>query len=154
MVAGVLIFSKDGGKVLLVKHKKLGVWIYPGGHIEDGENALECAIREAKEETGAAFRIVSTNDYDIRSGTVRTMPQPLIIMKEKVPYRDGPHEHFDIIYLGTAKGTKIQGNNESTECKWVEEREVPSLRTYQNVKRIIKYGFATYGEIMKVRQVS
>lgn len=25
-------------KVLLVKHLKLGVWLYPGGHVENDEN--------------------------------------------------------------------------------------------------------------------
>ena len=63
IVAGVLIFSEDGRKVLLVKHRKLGIWIYPGGHIEKSENPLECAIRESKEETGASFEILSTSDF-------------------------------------------------------------------------------------------
>ena len=27
----------DNGKVLLLHHKKLGVWLYPGGHIEKNE---------------------------------------------------------------------------------------------------------------------
>ncbi len=47
--AGCLI--KDG-KVLLVKHKKLGIWLNPGGHIEPGELPHEAAEREFYEETG------------------------------------------------------------------------------------------------------
>ncbi len=42
----------DEGKVLSVYHKKLGVWLYPGGHIEADENPEEALFREVREETG------------------------------------------------------------------------------------------------------
>lgn len=42
----------ENKKVLLLFHKKLGVWLYPGGHIEDYENPEEALFREVKEETG------------------------------------------------------------------------------------------------------
>ncbi|MCL5413284.1 MAG: NUDIX hydrolase [Candidatus Marsarchaeota archaeon] len=54
IVAGCVIVNK--GKILLLKHKKLGVWLYPGGHIEEGEMPTEAAIREAKEETRSKNR--------------------------------------------------------------------------------------------------
>ncbi len=40
------------GKVLLHKHKKLGIWLPPGGHIEPEEDPNQAALREAKEESG------------------------------------------------------------------------------------------------------
>jgi HAD superfamily hydrolase (TIGR01509 family) len=39
------------GTVLLV-HKKLGIWVQPGGHIEAGEAPGDAALRETTEETG------------------------------------------------------------------------------------------------------
>lgn len=38
--------------VLLLKHKRLGIWLQPGGHIEPGESPWDAARREGEEETG------------------------------------------------------------------------------------------------------
>ena len=49
-------------KVLLVYHKKLDVWLYPGGHVEENENPDETLVREVKEETGLEVEIISNKD--------------------------------------------------------------------------------------------
>lgn len=38
--------------VLLHLHKRLGIWLQPGGHVEAGETPWDAAMREAAEETG------------------------------------------------------------------------------------------------------
>jgi len=38
--------------VVLLRHKRLGFWMQPGGHIDRGETPWEAARREAHEETG------------------------------------------------------------------------------------------------------
>jgi ADP-ribose pyrophosphatase YjhB (NUDIX family) len=53
-VGGVRVVIKDSqNRILLVRQKHEGkdIWMLPGGAIEDGENALEAAVREVKEET-------------------------------------------------------------------------------------------------------
>lgn len=42
------------GKVLLVQRAKppIGIWAFPGGHVEPGERLEEAAARELAEETG------------------------------------------------------------------------------------------------------
>mgnify|MGYP003330080871 CR=1 FL=1 len=42
--------------VVLHRHKRLGIWLQPGGHIDDGEQPWEAAHREAVEETGLTVR--------------------------------------------------------------------------------------------------
>lgn len=38
--------------VVLLKHKRLGIWLQPGGHIDPGETPWDAALRESREETG------------------------------------------------------------------------------------------------------
>ena len=38
--------------VLLHRHRKLGIWMQPGGHLEPGEQPWDAAVRETFEETG------------------------------------------------------------------------------------------------------
>lgn len=37
---------------ILHLHRKLGIWVQPGGHIDPGESPLAAAVRETAEETG------------------------------------------------------------------------------------------------------
>ena len=53
LTAGALIVSRQTGCVLLLKHKQLGKWLQPGGHVEASDaSVLDAAFREAREETG------------------------------------------------------------------------------------------------------
>lgn len=42
----------DAGRVLLVEHRKSGLWLPPGGHLEPGEHPWDAAVRECHEELG------------------------------------------------------------------------------------------------------
>lgn len=57
---GVLIKKVDNKRlVLLVSSKKTGEWVLPKGHIDAGETSEETAVREVKEETGYAGKVIS-----------------------------------------------------------------------------------------------
>lgn len=45
------IVYTDGDKILWMKRTKDDTWGFPGGHVEEGESAIEGAIRESREET-------------------------------------------------------------------------------------------------------
>lgn len=54
-VGGVrVVITDDSERILMVRqhHEDKDIWMVPGGGIEEGENSIEAAIREAKEETG------------------------------------------------------------------------------------------------------
>ncbi|MCU1362054.1 MAG: putative hydrolase [Ilumatobacteraceae bacterium] len=50
VTGSAIVVGKRG--VVLHKHKRLGLWLQPGGHIEAGETPWDAALREAHEETG------------------------------------------------------------------------------------------------------
>ncbi|WP_216827367.1 NUDIX hydrolase [Alkalihalobacterium elongatum] len=71
LAVSVTIFRDD--EVLLIKENKptaVGKWNFPGGRIENGEDALDAARREVKEETGFEVNLTaSTGVYYFISAT-------------------------------------------------------------------------------------
>lgn len=55
LTASALVLDASRTSVLLVLHRRTGLWLQPGGHVEDGDASLAAAARrEAVEETGIA----------------------------------------------------------------------------------------------------
>jgi 8-oxo-dGTP pyrophosphatase MutT (NUDIX family) len=46
--------------IVLLRHKRLGIWVQPGGHVDPGETPWEAAQREAVEETGLPVRFLGS----------------------------------------------------------------------------------------------
>ena len=88
-VTGSAIVRDHDGRVLLHRHKRLGVWLQPGGHLEAGEQPWDAAVRETREETGIEA------DHPA-SG-------PCLV---HVDVHEGPrgHVHLDLLYLLHADG--------------------------------------------------
>jgi 8-oxo-dGTP pyrophosphatase MutT (NUDIX family)/GNAT superfamily N-acetyltransferase len=57
VTASAILVSDDRQRVVLHKHKRLGLWLQPGGHIDAGELPWNAALREAGEETGLPVRL-------------------------------------------------------------------------------------------------
>ena len=53
VTASAIVTSDDGRRVLLHRHKRLQMWLQPGGHIEAGETPWQGALREAAESRGS-----------------------------------------------------------------------------------------------------
>ncbi len=49
--AGAIVIG-DGGAIAMVRSTNSESWLFPKGHIDEGETDEEAAIREIKEETG------------------------------------------------------------------------------------------------------
>jgi 8-oxo-dGTP pyrophosphatase MutT (NUDIX family) len=89
--------------VVLHRHRLLGIWVQPGGHVEDGEPFESSALRELEEETGVV---------------ARHLVAPRLI---HVSVHAGPHghRHFDCRWLVEATTTAlVPGDGESAEVRW------------------------------------
>ncbi|KAM9889869.1 hypothetical protein OXX79_011832, partial [Metschnikowia pulcherrima] len=68
-VRGIAMMNKDLTKVVLLKGVESNTWSFPRGKISKGEADLECAIREAREETGFDARDY-INEKDVLERTI------------------------------------------------------------------------------------
>ncbi|MCL5100479.1 MAG: NUDIX domain-containing protein [Candidatus Marsarchaeota archaeon] len=140
------------GKVLLLKHKKLGKWMYPGGHMEPEELPIECAERETLEETGLKVKIISPNGNEeyIKDGNAVEMPVPMAIAYETVEYKEGTHMHFDMVYLSVPAGEKrIIANDESEGIRWFDRKEIDEIDTFSNVRSLLLRAMNIYHDFSK-----
>ena len=65
-----VIISKASGKWIFCKHKDRVTYEVPGGHRELGENIIDTAKRELREETGAIdFNITPICVYSVKGKT-------------------------------------------------------------------------------------
>ena len=135
IVAGSIIFNAPKDEVLLIKHKKLGVWLPPGGHVEAGEFPYEAAVREAKEETGLDIELLGSRAFDYSNDEAATLVKPFATIYENVPYKDERHIHFDMVYLATSKSGEISLNHdESDGIRWFSYNDVKNINTFENVR--------------------
>ena len=96
----VAVFVIWEGKVLLHLHRKLGMWLPPGGHIEQGELPDDAAVREVLEETGVEGELVGERREDV-SDPVQ-LHRPAGVQLENI----GPgHQHIDLIYFARLIGS-------------------------------------------------
>ena len=128
-----------GDKVLLVYHKKLNVWLYPGGHIEENETPDQAVVREVLEETGLPVEIIGEKDISLADvvADVSVLHQPYAILCELV----GDHYHNDIVYLCKITDDNAQmkhDTNESDDIRYFALKELDGISLFPNFKALLK----------------
>ena len=110
----VAVFVVRDGKVLLHWHRKLGMWLPPGGHIERDELPDEAAVREVLEETGVEVDLVGERREDVEDPV--QLHRPAGVQLEDI----GPgHQHIDLIYFARPKGsTDIRDEFSADRVGW------------------------------------
>lgn len=138
IVSGCVVMRN--GRTLLLFHRRLGKWLYPGGHVDEGETPVEAAIRETREETGFRVRIIGTRRLPRqRDRYAEEQPAPLITMYEHVRYKEGKHMHFDLVYLSEPVGRRGRiSEHESGRLRWFGRDEIAGIDTYPNVRAVLR----------------
>lgn len=104
-------------RVFLVAHKKSGLWISPGGHIERGETLQQTLNRELREELGLpAF--------------FGPRPQPFLLTSVEIfPPDPRPcRRHYDLWFLLPTDGRDFRVNpTEFNDTRWLTKTEALRL---------------------------
>jgi 8-oxo-dGTP pyrophosphatase MutT (NUDIX family) len=133
----------DDSKVLLLHHKKLGVWLYPGGHIEINETPDQTVVREVKEETGLDIKVLGDMDKNLAddNADVSVLHQPYAILCELV----GDHYHNDLIYLCKVIGDKKirYTEGESKKIQFFGHNELDKIKLFPNFRNLLEKVFKT-----------
>lgn len=122
----VAVFVVHHDRVLLHKHRKLGLWLPPGGHIEPNELPDEAALREVEEESGLVVELVGPRGIEIDDPDApRQLVRPEGVQVENI---SPGHQHIDLIYFARPVDVVRSSLPEVLEgMRWLAEEDFPSI---------------------------
>lgn len=88
-----IIIEVKGGIVLIERKNKPYGWAIPGGFVDYGESVEDCAVREAREETGLKVRL-----------------KDLLYVYSK-PERDPRHHTLTTVFVAAADGMPVAADD-------------------------------------------
>lgn len=119
----------DEDRVLLVHHNKIGLWLYPGGHVDPNETPAEAAVREVAEETGVHAVVLGESPFAHAAVASHAAPWAVIEM-DVTDSKDGQHRHIDFVYVCRASGGDLAVQLEEVAgVRWVPVADVAGLPT-------------------------
>lgn len=124
----VAVFARHRGRVLLIKHKRLGLWLPIGGELMPDETPLEAARRELLEETGLEGR------FEAQSGGVDGTPPGFIGYEEHQAGSKGLHMNF--CFVAEVNSFAVHPNEEFSEFHWADESD--DIDCPKNVRELLR----------------
>lgn len=137
-------------RVLMMWHKKYGMWMTMGGHMDENEIPEEAAARECKEETGIDVEIVHKPGVDYFKSdptTGRMLTPPYALLLENVPENinkgEPAHQHIDFIYLAKPMDERqaLQVHErEGSELEWFTKHDIeaiPEGKIFKNLRELL-----------------
>jgi 8-oxo-dGTP pyrophosphatase MutT (NUDIX family) len=121
------------GRTLLLHHKKLKMWLPPGGHIDEGELPEDAALREIREETGLDVELVSPIRLPQPAAPgVRYLRMPNHVQLEDIPNHP---QHIDLIYFCRARSDRVViSPDESNAMRWFSPEELGEAEIRDEVR--------------------
>ena len=121
-----LPYNSQNKKVFIIHHRKSGLWLSPGGHIDHGETLLEALNREIHEELGVKnFFKEEQSSFLLTITPIENRIQPC-------------KAHYDVWYLVSTNGDNFNVDPaEFYDMKWLTIEEARKIVTdKQNLKAL------------------
>jgi 8-oxo-dGTP pyrophosphatase MutT (NUDIX family) len=120
------ILNAEGDQTLLTHHRKLNLWLQPGGHADGNSDVLAVAMQECLEETGLTTLIpVDASIFDL---DIHGIPA----------HKDVPaHYHYDVRFLVRHTGSgDFTVSPESHDLAWVPLDRLEDYTTGWSMRRM------------------
>lgn len=123
-------------KVLMVHHKKLGIWLPPGGHIELDQDPEQALFNELREETGLTEEVLEVfgSKPEIVSPGTKFLYSPTFLDIHKI---SNTHRHIGMVYLLKSKTDQITLSEEHHEIRWFSASDIKDSK--YNLLPSVKY---------------
>lgn len=125
---GAIIYN-DKNEVLIVKHNA-GHWDFPKGHMEEGENEYQTALREVKEETNLDIDLIKGYRYEIHYSPKENVDKTVVFFLAKNKSNDVIKQDCEISNIG-----------------WFEYKEALNVLTYDIAKELLNKSYSDLGKV-------
>lgn len=134
------------GKLLLILHRKLRLWLFPGGHIEKDETPDAAVRREVAEEVGLRVELVK-GSASKGPGEIEVLAVPFYVNLHSV----GDHHHVGFFYLCTTPDSRVQLNAEESDAyRWLSAGELASSPLLTgDIRKIAQLAFERYDALRR-----
>ncbi len=123
--SGAVIYrEEDGRKEYLLLHYEASHWDFPKGHIEEGEDPKETAIREVKEET-CIKNIMFCEDFQDRIDYTFKRRKDLV-------YKEV------LFFLAKTNEKTVTISYEHSGYEWLNYEKAIERLTFKNAKDVLK----------------
>src|SRR3990167_1019390 len=124
-IVGAFIFSQDNKALLGKTAAYEGLWVVPGGGIEEDETKLQALIRETLEETGIHIGKAKITPFEeVHAGEsekiLRGTGERVLV---KMNFYD-----FKILLAKSADEIKLKTEDDFTEATWFSKEELQKLK--------------------------
>lgn len=121
-----VVIDQDTNQILLTAHKKSGLWLPPGGHVETNEHPKDAAKREAAEELGIAAQFL----FD----------QPIFLTVTQTIGQEGGHTDVSLWFVlqGYCQHPLDYDKEEFNDVRWFRLDELSNVQSDPHIQRFVR----------------